>query len=109
MAEEAKSNQVEEIETVYVGAITLNLSGHLYEVIVFGMKDGMLQSSVEHDPGALPNLVDMCEALVGIGHTMDGIPVVGYRILKFEGPTKLDPDEFRGYDSFCFRSSRKSS
>jgi hypothetical protein len=46
---------------------------------------------------------------VEIGQTMDGVPVMGYRILKFEGPTELDPDEFRDYDSFCFRSSRESS
>lgn len=108
MPKEKKSNRVEEIEAVYVGAIILNLNGQLFEVIVFGMKDGRLQSSVEHDPGALPNLIDMCEALVEIGCTMDGVPVVGYRILKFENPVELDPEEFRDYDSFCFRSNRES-
>lgn len=92
-----KGSMIEEMKEVYVGAIAVpDGAGGAVETIVFGRRQNVMQATVEHTPGAVPALIQLCDEIV----KHKGFD---YRLLKFdaEGVHVLDPDDYRDYDDFC--------
>ena len=57
---------------LYVGAFTIDVDGGAKpaETIMFGNRYGVMQATVEHELGAVPNLVALCDEIA----TYEGFP-----------------------------------
>jgi hypothetical protein len=84
------------IKELYVGAFTVAVNeSSPAETILFGNRYGVLQATIEHELGAVPHLISLCDEIA----TYEGFP---WRLLKFDedGVHELDKDEYRNYSDF---------
>jgi len=106
-AEEMKINRVTEL---YVGLFGIDRGdGILEETIMFGVKDGKMQATVEHNLAAVPNMLELCDAIMTEPVNVRGNHIGSFRLLQapLKGAIELDPEDYRGYEAYCRRCSTK--
>ena len=102
-SDETEINRVAEL---YVGLFGIDLGdGVLEETIMFGVRDGKMQSTVEHNVAAVPQMLELCDAIMDEPVNVRGNHIGSFRLLQvpIKDAITLDPEDYRGYESYCRR------
>lgn len=96
-----EQDNIERITGLYAGVFAIPLEGGVVaENIMFGARYNILQATVEHHAGAVPNMIRLCDEIAADKGWR-------WRLLLFnqDGIQELDPEDFREYEDY--RVSRR--
>lgn len=101
----AEAEPVQRVGEIFVGLVTIDLGDGVFaeNVIIGRTPEGLLQASVETQPGAVGAVIRICENAVAEATMLGGEEIKGWRLVRFsaDGMEEVDPDDYRYYGDYC--------